>query len=69
MSETWVIDASPLILLGKVSGLHWVTALCERLLIPAGVATEIQQGPADDPARIWLANEALFPPPSRRWKS
>jgi predicted nucleic acid-binding protein len=59
VSETWVINASPLILLGKVSGLHWLTSLCDRLLIPAGVAAEIQQGPADDPARIWLSEEGV----------
>ena len=28
--------------------------LCDELLIPKGVAEEIDRGPEDDPAKIWL---------------
>ena len=54
LMPSWVVDASPLILLAKVDRLHLLTEPPERLLIPASVAEEIAAGPEDDPARRWL---------------
>jgi predicted nucleic acid-binding protein len=54
VSRQWVLDASPLIALAKVSLLHVADALCGDLVVPAGVAAEVSEGPEDDPGRIWL---------------
>ena len=48
-----MINASPLILLGKAEQLHWVPLLGE-VVVPQSVATEIGAGPVDDPARQWI---------------
>lgn len=55
--SVWVVNASPLILLGKVGRLALLTRLSDRLLIPAEVAGEISAGPSDDSARSWVAGE------------
>jgi predicted nucleic acid-binding protein len=49
-----VVNASPLILLGKINQLHLLAKLAEQVVIPHEVAREITAGPADDPARRWL---------------
>lgn len=54
MTDRWVFNASPLILLGKAGELHWLPRLGE-LAIPQAVAHEIAAGSKDDPARQWLA--------------
>ena len=54
MSRPWVLNASPLIALTKVSLLHVADALCSEFVVPSGVAAEVREGPEDDPARIWL---------------
>lgn len=55
MSERrWIINASPLILLGKIAQLELLPCLSTHMLIPAGVITEIQQGTVNDVARQWL---------------
>lgn len=54
MAETWVVNASPLIALAGIGRLDLLTALGADLIIPDGVATEIGQGPPDDPALQWL---------------
>lgn len=53
MTERWVVDASPLILLGKAGGLEWLPKLGE-LVIPRPVADEVFAGSENDPARKWL---------------
>ena len=53
MAETWIMDASPLILLGKAEQLHWIPEI-ERILIPESVSREIEAGAIDDPARNWI---------------
>ncbi|MEM9906013.1 MAG: hypothetical protein AAF921_13420 [Cyanobacteria bacterium P01_D01_bin.44] len=58
MARYWVINASPLIALAKVSQIHLVTELSDELIIPNGVIEEINCGPLDDPARLWVKNEA-----------
>ncbi len=54
MARKWVLNASPLIALGKVSQIRLLEELCSDLIIPDGVVRELDQGPADDPARIWI---------------
>lgn len=50
----WVVNASPLILLGKINQLHLLTKLAGQVVIPHEVAGEIRAGSPDDPARVWL---------------
>lgn len=55
MPRRWVLDASPLIILGKIGLLEILPQLAEELTVPQGVALEIHAGPAGDPARAFLA--------------
>ena len=55
--SVWVVNASPLILLGKINQLHLLAKLAARVVIPEEVAVEIRVGPADDAARLWLETE------------
>ena len=57
MTDRWVINASPLILLGKANQLGWVPLLGE-VVVPQSVATEISAGPEDDPAKQWIETGA-----------
>lgn len=50
-----VVDAGPIILLGKMARLSLLAEPSERVLIPHEVAWEIDAGPAADPARLSLA--------------
>jgi len=50
----WGVNASPLILLGKISALPLLDRLCGQLLVPVGVEKEIFEGPEGDPAIRWL---------------
>jgi predicted nucleic acid-binding protein len=52
--ERWVVDASSVIILGKLSLIHLLTSLCDELIIPTAVAIEILRGPDSDNAKIWL---------------
>lgn len=53
----WVVNASPLICLGKIGRLDLFSALADEVVIPAGVANEVGRGPASDAARAWLEAE------------
>lgn len=53
MTERWVFNASPLILLGKTAQLEWLPRLGE-VIIPAAVADEVLAGRPDDPARKFI---------------
>jgi len=44
-----VLNASPLITLGKISQIGLLEAVCSDLIIPEGVVHEIDQGAVDDP--------------------
>ena len=55
--SVWVVNASPLILLGKINQLPLLAKLASHVVIPHEVALEINAGPAGDPARLWLAAE------------
>lgn len=57
MNRTWVLNASPLIFLGKLSLLSTLESLCSELVIPEAVAGEIRRGPNDDPSRVWLSEK------------
>jgi predicted nucleic acid-binding protein len=54
--SVWVVNASPLILLGKVARLELLACLASRVVVPTEVAAEIEAGPVNDPARLWLAS-------------
>jgi predicted nucleic acid-binding protein len=54
----WVINASPLILLGKVGKLGLLEPLVSQLRIPDAVKSEIERGDAADAARIWVGTAA-----------
>ncbi|HZP80517.1 MAG TPA: DUF3368 domain-containing protein [Chthonomonadaceae bacterium] len=51
MSERWIVNASPVIVLAKAGHLNLLTDLAAEILLPETVATEILAGNADDPAR------------------
>lgn len=53
----WVVNASPLILLGKINQLHLLAKLAAQVVIPHEVVLEIRAGPAEDPARLWVESE------------
>jgi len=54
VGSTWVVNASPLIALGRVGQIELLPQLCEELIIPEGVAREIESCPLGDPAALWL---------------
>ncbi len=53
MPKKWVVNASPLIVLARINHLFLLQQVADELVVPAGVAQEITQGPEDDPARQW----------------
>ena len=54
MSELWVVNASPLILLAKIDQLDLLDKLAESYVVPDAVVAEVLAGPSDDPARrLW----------------
>jgi len=55
VNRRWVVNASPLIILGKLSLLHLLPELAETLIVPAAVAEEVSQGPETDQARTWIS--------------
>lgn len=55
MARRWVANASPLIPLGKIAQIHLLPSLAQALVIPAGVASEVDEGSDTDPARQWLS--------------
>lgn len=60
MSEQWVINASPLIVLAKVGYMHLFTQLANAIIIPQAVVYEIIAGPADDPAHQFFQKQDHF---------
>lgn len=54
MPKKWVVNASPIISLISINKASFLIELCDELLIPKGVAEEIDRGTEDDPAKIWL---------------
>lgn len=56
---TWIVNASPLILLGKINRLNFLEKLCPSFAIPAAVLLEISAGPERDPARQWIQTASI----------
>lgn len=57
MSRNWVVNASPLIVLGKIGRIGLIEYLADSLVVPDAVAQEIDVGAEADSARDWLANQ------------
>jgi predicted nucleic acid-binding protein len=51
LSETWVVNSSPIITLAKAGFLQLLDQLAPTLLVPEAVVSEILAGPPSDPAR------------------
>ena len=49
MTEAWVVNASPLILLSRIGRLDLVERLASRILIPNAVIEELRAGDPKDP--------------------
>jgi predicted nucleic acid-binding protein len=61
VAERWVINASPVILLAKVEIIQFLPKLCDELVVPAGVAGEVQNIHITDAGKKWLeADEKKF---------
>jgi predicted nucleic acid-binding protein len=73
MSERWVLNASPLIVLARVGHADLFSKLVETVIVPDAVVAEIEAGPTGDPARRWLSTEPLptvkttSPPQLQAW--
>jgi predicted nucleic acid-binding protein len=62
VNETWVLNASPIILLGRIHRLDLIKKLSGETIVPDAVIDEIRAGQADDPT----ANAGLsFAEPQR----
>ncbi|MCP4679825.1 MAG: DUF3368 domain-containing protein [Deltaproteobacteria bacterium] len=59
MTRKWVVNSSPLIILGKLSQISFLIDLSDSFVIPKAVADEIKQGPSDDPAKLWLSDKGI----------
>jgi predicted nucleic acid-binding protein len=51
VSERWILNASPLIVLARIGCEHLFFALAEQVVVPRAVAMEIMSGPGEDQAR------------------
>lgn len=56
--STWIVNASPLILLGKIHRLDLLEKLCPSFVVPTAVSLEILAGPDNDPAKVWIQSES-----------
>ncbi|MEM6648095.1 MAG: DUF3368 domain-containing protein [Bacteroidota bacterium] len=56
-SRHWVLDASPLIALGKIGLLQALPTLASSVVIPEAVVAEVNAGSTLDPANLWLASQ------------
>ena len=56
MTERWVLNASPIIVLARIGQEHLLHTLADEVVVPRAVAMEIEAGPADDPARQAIAS-------------
>ncbi len=51
IAEQWVINASPLIALGRVGQVELLKRLPKRVVVPRAVEEELLRAAEDDPAR------------------
>lgn len=49
--EEWIVDTTPVIILGKIAHLDLLTDMTREVLLPSPVVREILKGPGADPAR------------------
>jgi len=67
MTERWVLNASPLIVLAAVEQDDLIHQLADQVVVPQAVADEILAGPVDDRARhqiasgVWLIEDTPNP--------
>jgi predicted nucleic acid-binding protein len=59
MPERWVVNASPLIVLAKIQQQALLAQLADSLVVPQAVVYEIDAGPPNDPARLFLSTGPL----------
>jgi len=59
VTERWVLNASPLIVLARVGQEHLFRALTDEVVVPRAVVQEIKVGPVDDRARQAIAEGHL----------
>ena len=52
MSERWILNASPTIIMAKIGKLDLLTSLPDEVVLPEAVAKEILVGPEGDAARL-----------------
>ena len=57
MSDRWVVNASPLIVFGKIGQLNLLTQLPNEMVVPQAAANEIIAGPENDAARLAIEAE------------
>ena len=55
MRDIWVVNASPVITLGKAGHLALLMEIADEILLPEAVVAELLAGPAADPARQAVA--------------
>lgn len=58
MTERWVLNASPIIVLCRI-GTESLLTLADEVVVPQAVVDEIRVGQEDDPARIYLDRGSL----------
>lgn len=58
MTERWILNASPLIALGRIGYTHLFNELATDIAIPRAVADEIKAGPANDRAQLAVMDNA-----------
>ncbi|WP_219729837.1 hypothetical protein [Sodalinema gerasimenkoae] len=54
MIKRWVVNASPIISLTKIDRIHLLSDICDEVVIPQGVADEINLGGYTDTVVAWL---------------
>jgi predicted nucleic acid-binding protein len=59
VTDAWVLNASPLIVLSRIQHEHLFLELASQIIVPLAVAKEIDAGPEDDSARLLLATGRL----------
>lgn len=52
MSERWILNASPTIIMARIGKLGLLTSLPDEVVLPEAVAEEVKAGPEGDAARL-----------------
>lgn len=59
MSDRWVVNASPLIVFGKIGQLDLLAQLPKEIIVPQAVANEILAGPETAQPDLQLKRECF----------